>query len=79
MPQRITTKDLESLISRLNGNKPITWDTIGAYRLDQAYGGVKLVQVTSEGGGIREISCDGYGTKRQLYTFLMGMLARQSD
>ena len=45
------------------------------YHISSAYGGVALDQMMPEGSGTRRISCDGFGTKRQLYTFLRGMLA----
>ena len=78
MSNRITQKDLDILVSDINAQNGITnavWNTVGSYRLDYAYGGVKLVKTTSEGGGITNVSPDGYGTKKQLYTFLRGMLA----
>lgn len=50
--------------------------TNGGYVLSMAYGGYRLDQ--QDGDGYRTISCDGYGTKKQLYTFLRGMLARES-
>lgn len=49
-------------------------DNLGNYHLDYAYGGVKLVQLVNQGGGIRTISGGGYGTKKELYHFLDGML-----
>jgi len=75
--ERITNKDLEYLVQELNAAMGFTGDVYGkpgAYTISGAYGGVKLEQF-SEGGGVRTISCDGYGTKRQLYTFLQGYLA----
>ena len=45
------------------------------YHISGAYGGVALEQMMPEGSGVRRISCDGYGTKRQLYTFMRGMIA----
>lgn len=76
MSNRVTQKDLELLVAELNEAKGITdakRNTVGAYVLDYAYGGVKLAQVTSEGGGQRNISPGGYGTKKELYIFLRGM------
>lgn len=75
--KRISIKDLEYALADINeragyGRAPI-YGTEGAYSFSQAYGGIKLVQCT--GRGQRDISCDGYGTKRQLYTFMRGMLA----
>lgn len=47
---------------------------VGTYYISGAYGGVKLVQICNEFGGERTVSSHGYGTKRQLYTFMQGML-----
>lgn len=84
--QRITDKDLDKAVERLNKAKgtPIaTWTrdnegkskaNIGNYYVEGAYGGVKLVQVEGEGGSIRVISQGGYGTKRELYNIIHSML-----
>ena len=86
MTNRITEKDLERLVAQINElsgyeKQPHTLlengkyqANIGNYHLDYAYSGVKLVQLVSGGGGIRSISTGGYGTKRELYNFLGGML-----
>lgn len=83
MTNRITNKDIETLTRQLNekhGHNVKPWNTetreanIGTFYVDSAYGGVKLVQIDSESGGVRSISPNGYGTKRELYTFLRGML-----
>ncbi len=47
---------------------------IGNYHLDYAYGGVKLVRMVNGGGGITEISRDGFGTKRELYNWMRAFL-----
>ena len=83
---RITQKDLEYLVKRINEatNSPETsYQTtskgykgnIGNYHLDYAYGGVKLVQMVNYGGGIREISRGGFGTKRELYNWMQAFLS----
>ena len=84
---RITKKHLEWKVDRINeatGNNLAAYTrgedgkirgNIGNYHLDWAYGGVKLVQMMNENGGIRVISPHGYGTKRELNVFLTGMLA----
>ena len=78
MSDRITQKDLENLLARINekaGFKgKIEYGTSGAYILSYAYGGVKLEQYV-QGGGVRTVSTNGYGTKRQLFNFMQGMLA----
>ena len=48
---------------------------IGNYHLDYAYGGVKLVRMVNDGGGITVISSGGYGTKRALYHWMGAFLA----
>jgi len=86
MSNRITQKDLENLVERINkktghATEPYSSEggkftaNIGTYLLDYAYGGVKLVQLVSEGGGITVISSGGYGTKRDLYNWLWAFLA----
>ncbi len=58
-----------------NYQRAVIKANIGNYHLDYAYGGVKLVRMVSDGGGIEEISRDGFGTKRQLYSWLQAFLA----
>lgn len=83
---RITQKDLECLVKRINDttNSPITTCTknakqyvwnINNYHLDYAYGGVKLVRTCNEHGGISTISTGGFGTKRELYNWMQAFLA----
>ncbi len=48
---------------------------IGNYHLDYAYGGVKIVRMVNEGGGITDISRNGFGTKRELYNWMQAFLA----
>lgn len=79
---RVTKKDLESLVNELNKAKgfdpaDVKYNTVGAYQLDWAYGGVKLVKITNSGGGQTNISTGGYGTKKELYLFLRGMSTQQ--
>lgn len=80
MSNRITRKDLESLVNELNeakgfDPKSVQYNTVGAYQLDYAYGGVKLVKIASPSGGQTNVSTGGYGTKKELYIFLRGMTA----
>lgn len=67
---RITQKDLESVLSRINkvkgfGDKP-KYSTPNSYGLDGAYGGWKLVQYVNDKGGERNIT-HGYLPKKELY------------
>ncbi len=92
MADRITQKDLEYQVKRINEktNSPETPYTrngkkgkreagftanIGNYHLDYAYGGVKLVRMVSDGGGITMVSRSGFGTKRELYNWMSAFLA----
>ncbi len=47
---------------------------VGNYHLDYAYGGVTLVRMVTESGGITEISRNGFGTKRELYNWMGAFL-----
>ena len=78
---RITTRDLEGMVKRLNTltKMPLTSYTIGAdgrcrpnagnYHLDWAYGGVKLVRMSLTPGcsGVSEPISMGYTTKRDCH------------
>lgn len=81
MSNRVTNKDLKTLVDQLNRKSKCSTDpytngkaNVGTYYIDGAYGGVRLVQLVNESGGIRVISPFSYGTKRELYVFLSGML-----
>lgn len=92
MSYRINKAHLENVLFHINdvtGNKPEAWTqneegkwsaNVGTYVLDWAYGGVQLAQLTSEGGGERNIT--GRGSKRETYwrmqAFLMGLQASAS-
>lgn len=86
--KRITQKDLERLVMDINTetgmpHAPYTRTaerkivpSPGCYHLDYAYGGVKLVRMSMEQGctGISNVSTGGYGTKRELYTWMRAFL-----
>lgn len=79
---RITQKDLETLVKAINTAKGIEnpqWNTVGSYQLSYAYGGVQLHRVCNTSGGVSTVSTGGYGTKRQLYVFMKGMLNGLSE
>ena len=87
---RITQKNLEYLTDRINKvtespQAPYTKNNgkftanIGNYHLDYAYGGVKLVRMVNDGGGIETISTDGFGTKRELYSWMQAFLAGKAS
>lgn len=93
MTNRITTANLETLcetINRKSGTAIAPWSkdvngkmkaNIGNYHIDGVYGGWRLVQVASDGGGIRTI-IDGYQPKKDLYwamqAFLRGLPERRA-
>lgn len=87
MSQRITQKDLERIVLRLNRklNRPETpygkdengrfKANLGNFHISGAYGGVALEEAQTDGGGVRRVSTDGYGTKRQMYTWMTVFLS----
>jgi hypothetical protein len=83
---RVTIKQLESQVSRINqltGSpaEPYTriegklTGNIGNYHLDQAYGGIKLVRMCNESGGISLVSREGYVNKGKLSTWMGAFIA----
>jgi hypothetical protein len=79
--QRITEKQLESLVQWINEltNSPATSYTrtddkltanIGNYHLYFAYGGVNLHRMTNTGGGVSTPLGGGTRTKRELFNQL---------
>jgi len=85
MSDRITEKNLDGLIKRINeatGNaiEPYTKNgegefksNPGNYHLSWAYGRISCEQMCNEGGGVRRIF--GSGTKRELYAELSAFLS----
>lgn len=83
---RITQADLERLcvaINKATGNALDPYTRVegqrtkanaGNYHLSYAYSGVALEQMC-ESGGVRRISPGGYGTKRELYNYMQGMVS----
>ena len=75
MATRITQKDLERIVLRINRalNRPETpygkdengkfKANLGNFHISGAYGGVALEEIQTDGGGVRRVSTDGYGTK----------------
>ena len=85
---RITIKDLEyqvNYLNKLTGNDPTPWETssvdgkmkanIGNYHLSGAYGGQALHQMSTENGGIHDISKRGYMTKSALHEWIAAYIA----
>lgn len=87
--ERITQKDLEKLVARINtltGSPQKTYEydragryvpQAGNYHLSYAHGGVKLerMSLTPNCSGISEVSTGGYETKRALYTWMQAFIA----
>ena len=89
--ERITKQQLQRTVDRINkiaGQPEDPWTrgedgklraNIGNYHLDWAYGGVKLYQMETEGGGCSDILYTGYVSKRELYgqlhAFISGLMA----
>jgi hypothetical protein len=82
--QRITLKDLQKLVDRINTIKGVPlkpWEdkdgkfaaNIGNYHLDGAYGGYALHQMMTTGGGIKDI-LTGHMTKRDLYNRMQAFI-----
>ena len=88
--ERIRQNQLEWLVERINevtksppyprskddNGKITTW--IGNYHLDYAYGGVQLVRMVNENGGIETISHRCHVPKRELYNWMQAFLAGHS-
>ena len=87
---RITEKDLQNLCDRLNDEygyerEPYSETNLygevaykanpRTYLISHQYGGVALHQMAKSGTGESDISGMGHVTKRELHTFLRGMLA----
>jgi len=85
MSNRITTKQLENLVTRINEvlglpTEPYT-ETDGQYRpnagvyvLDWAYGGVKLSRMSTKEGCTGQSDISGLGTKREAWDFMHAFL-----
>lgn len=86
MSNRITNNDLAHLRDRINkatGSPMEEWSTngdgktkanVGNYYIS-AYGGVKLERIENTDGGSREVSTQGFSTKRELYDWMSAFLA----
>jgi hypothetical protein len=88
MTTRITQRDLEATVARLNRltDSPMDYakpfvqgvpfcSNVGNYHIDSAYGGVQLVRVVNTGGGISNVLGFGHVTKRELYERMHAFIA----
>ena len=77
--RNIKKADLDSVLNLLNHGfdpeKKRVYPEPGYYYLEGAYGGHKLVQIITAGGGVRDVLTHvGYGTKRDLYNGMQSLL-----
>jgi len=84
--QRITQKDLERLVEKINvitGSPEASYtrqkdgktrSNVDNYHLDYAYGGVALHRMVNENGGIHDIF-GGHAPKRELYDKMHAYIA----
>lgn len=80
--ERITEKQLDGAVARLNrmnGMENPKYGTVGMYVLDGAYGGWKLAQIVSEGGGQRDVSVGGFMSKRELWNQIQAIINVSGD
>ncbi len=94
MSRRVSIKDLESIVERINRitDSPLTsyvkskdgkyTAQIGNYHLDGAYGGYALHRMHNEGGGIEDVLRVGHVSKpelqRLLFAFINGLETKDS-
>lgn len=81
MAYRITQRDLENCVQRINALKgfsdQLEYSTIGSYVLSYAYGGVALHKYINAHGAIRDVFNCGHVPKRELYermqSYMLGL------
>jgi hypothetical protein len=88
---RITDKDLQAIVARLNhmkGTPPEPYAKgaddrvraqIGNYHLSHAYGGVCLHQMVTDTGGVRDVLMCGHVPKRELQTAMFAYIRGMED
>ena len=92
MSNRISKKDLENVVSRINhiaGTPQEPYSMVegkykpnaGCYHLSGAYGGYSLVQMSSRDGcsGVRNVLNTGYVPKRELYDAMQAYISGLID
>jgi len=75
---RITRKMVDARIESVNvllghGENP-AYSTVGAVTLGSAYGGYRVERYCNDAGAVSTLT-NGYGTLREAYGFLQGMLS----
>jgi hypothetical protein len=88
---RITDKTLKSLCESLNSIKGTPQEAyslqadgsyranVGNYHLDFAYGGVMLVKMSNESGGVSNVLHTGHVTRRELYNLMHAYIKGLED
>jgi hypothetical protein len=84
---RITQKDLETAVKRLNLalDRPLVSYSddgtamVGNYHIDHAYGGVSLHKMVNARGGVTDIFGCGHIAKRDLYNRIHAILVAVED
>jgi len=81
MADRITKQDFDNLATMLNrvAGTPQSFNEVGNFHFDRAYGGVKLVQVTNASGGVRGVLGLGYKPARETYQTAYSYLTGLED
>lgn len=86
MNSRITDKDLEAVVARINRITESPSESysktedgklkanIGNYHLSYAYGGVSLHRMNNESGGVTTPISSGHVTKRELYSLMQAYI-----
>ena len=73
---RVTTKDVQSLVSKINrlkGFENVSYNTIGALHLYNDGIGFAIDMIMNSGGGVKRIIGGGLTTK-EVYCYLHGLL-----
>jgi hypothetical protein len=73
---RITVSHVDAKVSTFNslmGIRDVSWNTVGAIRLQGEYGGYAVEQCSGEHGSVHRLTATG--TLREAAIFLDGMIA----
>ena len=68
---RITERDLNILVNKLNSlvgiNEDVKYNTVGAFEISHAYGGVSLHRILCKHGSVEDVFRCGHIPKKDLY------------
>lgn len=84
MPRRVKQEEIDQLLRLMNhqGDPDLrrVYPEFGTYYVMGAYGGQKLVQIITEGGGVRDVLPHlGYTTKHELVNGMKAYLAGRHE